>query len=140
MELHDLPPARDPKGGSPKSPSPIPVREYTETVESNGSKLSAVIIGVLSGALLGALGMWFTALNERGVSRNDMEVYVNTTMGTEPKVTRKDMEEFVSLYSPYVKEKAGIDEHQANQDIRIGRVEGVQQDVLKRLDKLEAKP
>ena len=62
---------------------------------------------------------WFTALMHEGVSRQEMEAYV------------KD-------YSPYVIDRGKIDEHQRVQDVEIGRINGIQQDVLKRFSKLES--
>lgn len=121
MELHDLPPARDPKGGSPKSPSPIPVSQYESEVYGGGafSKFTPIIISVLCTALIGMTIAWWTALSERGVNRRDMEEYVRT-------------------YSPYVIDKGLIAEHQTTQDKEIARIGTVQSEVVKRLDKLEA--
>lgn len=117
MELRDLMPKGDVKGGNPPK-SPYPPMEVSEFSERT-SKAYPIIISILSTGLIGMTVAWWTALSERGV-------------------TRRDMEEYVRLYSPYVIDKAGIAEHQSNQDKEIARLGANQLEVLRRLDKLES--
>lgn len=61
---------------------------------------------------------WWTALQSKGVSRQDME-------------------EYVSKYSPYNMDKKGLDEHQSNQDKEIGILAGKVEGLSSRMDKVE---
>lgn len=74
----------------------------------------------LGGLCVGLLGMWFTAMSERGVSRSDMESYVKN-------------------YSPYVMERTAIMTHQTIQDRDMAKLIAQHEMMIGRLDKLEKK-
>lgn len=68
MEIRDLPAKSNPKGGSPRTPSPIPVREMNE----NGKK---GIINVNTGISVGVVGILivgiWTILNAITSAKNE---------------------------------------------------------------------
>src|SRR5215472_5921463 len=89
MELSDLTPQKDPKGGSPKSPYPPPsasdYQAQVPIVHQNGT-VWKVLAAAGWGTVLPLLGMWWTALQSKGVSYRDMQEYVaahDTSIGRE---------------------------------------------------------
>lgn len=60
MQLNDLSPKHDPKGGSPKSPSPIPVSEYESQVCVNGSSTWRTIAMVEATIIISGAAFMFT--------------------------------------------------------------------------------
>ena len=79
MDLLDLPPTKDIKGGSPRTPSAgIPVRamqQYNGNGNGNGT-IWKVSTSLLAGLFVSMVVAYFTALQGRGVSRTEMEDYV----------------------------------------------------------------
>lgn len=141
MEIRDLSPQKDPKGGSPRTPRPTPVREFQEAYppaeppimvsNGNGAGLWKAIAGVVVGLLAGMTVAWFTAFHERGVTRVEMEEFTQKTHAEMeqhvkdalPKyITRQEMEEYVKTYSPWVFDKQVIVSRLAAQDQQIGEV------------------
>ena len=71
--LRDLEPRYDVKGGSPKTPIPIPVKDlqgYIETGDSDGL-WKAATTGAC-GLFIGMTVAWFTALQNKGVTQTQM--------------------------------------------------------------------
>ncbi len=119
----DLEPTKDPKGGSPRTPTAgIPVREYQEFASpvANHSAVWRVIAASGWSLLLGVLLAWFTAYQGKGI-------------------TFKDLQEYEDKYSPYVQERSLLAEHNRLQDTNIGALQGVQQRNVERLNEFAAK-
>ncbi len=122
----DLEPQKDPKGGSPRTPTAgIPVREYQEFIApmpTNGNHAAVWRVIAASGwsLLLGVLLAWFTAWTGKGISF-------------------KDLQEYEDKYSPYVQERSLLAEHNRLQDTNIGALQGVQQRNVERLNEFAAK-
>ena len=106
--FQDLVPRNDPKGGSPRTPSaPIPLKAYQNYV-SNGNgngTVWKVATSLLAGLFISMTVAYFTALRGQGVSRAEMQ-------------------EYVDKYSPYNHDKELITLQQANQDEKIGVLTG----------------
>jgi uncharacterized membrane-anchored protein YhcB (DUF1043 family) len=124
--MRDLPPQKDPKGGSSKTPSGgIPVRDFQmggdyPIIATNGYGIWRAVATGLGGLVIGLLLAWFTAFTSKGV-------------------TQAEMQEYVTKYSPYSMEKASINEHNQTQDGQIGELRGKQDRVFERLQNLESK-
>ncbi len=114
--LRDLQPRGDVKGGSPRTPSGgIPVAQYQEYVNTNGSDVWKQITTGLGGLLIGLFLAWWTALGKQGISQ-------------------KELQEYEDKFSPYVQERALLAEHNSLQDSQIGKLQGVQQQYDTRLN------
>ena len=128
MDFRDLSPVKDPKGGSPKTPLGIPVREFPRTdyseypifTNGNGYGLWRAISTGLGGLVIGLLVAWFTAIQSKGVSQSQVEDYVDK-------------------HSPYLLDKAVISEHNSAQDRQIGILEGKLERLQERLGKMDEK-
>ena len=88
MELRDLSPQKDPKGGSPRTPSVgIPVRAYQQYANGNGNgTVWKVWTSLLAGMLVSMTVAYFTALRGQGVSQKDMQEYVDRAFAEDRKV------------------------------------------------------
>lgn len=76
MDLRDLPPKADPKGGSTRTPTGgVPLREYQEYVAANGT-IWKMATSILSGLFIMSIVAYFTALQAKGVSHVEMTSYV----------------------------------------------------------------
>jgi len=120
--LRDLEPRFDPKGGSPKTPIPIPIKDlqaYVETGDSSEGVWKVVACSSIT-ALIGMTVAWFTALQSHGVSQ-------------------KDMQDYVDKFSPYSHDKEVIAIQQANQDRDIGSLLGHKDRIFDRLKMIEEK-
>lgn len=102
----------------PTPPTGVPVSEYVLHRNGNGTTTLKVAFSVLAGAFVGLVVALFTALQNKGVTHDEMHAYVKE-------------------YSPYILDKQSLSEHNAQQDEKIGQVKGVQERVLERLSKLE---
>jgi hypothetical protein len=118
MELKDLPPKHDPKGGSPKTPYPMPVSEYYQY--TNGGTIWRMATSMLAGLVIGLLVAWWTATQSKGV-------------------TEAQMERFVQDYSPYAKDKELLASHNSIQDQQIGELRGSEDKIMTRLSTLDFK-
>ncbi len=120
-QFTDLPPRGDVKGGARTPPlGGIPVREYQEYVSNgNGNGVWKAIATGLGGLVVGLLVAWTTAIMGKGVNQ-------------------KEMEDYIKDHSPYAYDKQVLTEHNASQDTKIGNLEGKQEKVFERLNKLEA--
>jgi hypothetical protein len=121
----DLTPACDVKGGSPRTPTGgIPLRQYTESTsepqvfypESDG--LWKAIATGFGGLVVGLLIAWFTAFQSKGV-------------------TRSEMNEYIEKYSPYAHDKELIALQQSAQDQKLGILDGFKDRILDRINKIE---
>ena len=106
MAFRDLPPQKDPKGGSPRTPpGGIAVHEFDmpppSVVHHNGSGIWKMATSFLSGIVLGLSAAWFTALQARGV-------------------TQKEMQEYDAVYSLYARDRQVLFERNNEQDRLIG--------------------
>lgn len=112
--LRDLEPRCDPRGGSPRTPiPPITQAEYQQySVPVNGSGVFKVIAAAEFTLLLGLIGMWWTALQNKGINQNELR-------------------EFMRDY------KQSISEHVTAVDTQIGELKGRQDQILSRLSKVE---
>lgn len=136
MEIRDLSPRKDPKGGSPKTPSGgIPVRNfepyepsYEPPTPSNGDGVWKGLFFASLGVIVGLTTAYVTALRERGVSQIEMEQYVRQNQLDQEKtfLTRTAMEEYVKEYtkdySPWSFDKQTIVNRLAAQDEKIGEL------------------
>jgi len=124
MDLRDLTPQKDPKGGSPRTPpGGIRVSEYAEfpaapTAAVHESGVWKVIACSSISALLAMTVAWFTAMQAKGISESELKAYVKE-------------------YSPYVFDKDNLARQQAAQDTEMGRIAGRQERVLERLGKID---
>ena len=78
--LRDLEPRCDPRGGSPKTPIPIPVKDLQAYVETTGVDDSGLWKAATTGAcglFIGMTAAWWTARDNRGVSQAEMASYVS---------------------------------------------------------------
>ena len=107
MDLRDLPPRKDPKGGSPRTPSSgIPLRTVQQYSNGNGNgTIWKMATSILAGVNIGLVAAYFTALQSRGVSQ-------------------REMQEYVDKFSPYSQDKGLLSEHNINQDKDIGILKG----------------
>jgi len=105
--LQDLVPRKDPKGGSPRTPSAgIPMATYQQYTNGNGNgSIWKVWTALLAGMLVSMTVAYFTALRGQGVSRAEMQ-------------------EYVDKYSPYNHDKEVLALQQATQDKEIGSLSG----------------
>lgn len=134
MNLPDLPPQKDPKGGSPKTPLPTSLSkmlkdlqqseptDYIVTTNTNG--IWRAIATGLGGLLLGMTVAWFTAFQSRGVSQKEMEEYVRQNQVDQERhiLTRSEMQEFVRDASPWAFDKQAIVNRLAGHDQQIGEL------------------
>ena len=128
MQLRDLSPEKDPKGGSPKTPmGGIPVRDFPQNYQmgpeypvTNGYGVWRAIATGLGGLVIGLTVAWFTAIQNKGVSQSVVEDYVDK-------------------HSPYLMDKAVITEHNSAQDRQIGQLEGKQERMQERIGKMDEK-
>ncbi len=111
----DLEPQKDPKGGSPRTPTAgIPVREYQEytamVAPVNGNHVGVWRMIAAGGwGLVGGLFLaWLTAMQSKGV-------------------TQEKMQEYDKEYSLYAQQKDGITLRNQTQDDKIGTLQGLQQ-------------
>lgn len=119
MDLRDLPPRRDPKGGSPRTPTTgIPVADY-QAYSTNGN-------GVWKALAAGAGGLWV------------MSMVALLGMWAKQGVTQQQLEDYVDKHSPYLMDKVAISQHQSIQDTELGRIAGRQERVIERLGVLES--
>lgn len=117
--IKDLTPKNDVKGGSPKTPSPMPLSEYQQVVpRHNGSMAGWIVATGIGGMLAGTLLAWFTALLSKGV-------------------TQKDLEDYVDKHSPYLGDKGILFEHNREHDEAIGVIKGKQERVIDRMTVME---
>ena len=102
IALRDLQPRFDPKGGSPKTPIPIPVKNlegYIDTGGDTGGVWRVVACAAIT-ALIGMTVAWFTALITHGVSSKDMQDYVDKSLAND--------RQMVALENATQNEKIGI--------------------------------
>ena len=102
QRLRDLEPRFDPKGGSPKTPIPIPVKNlegYIDTGGDTGGVWRVVACAAIT-ALIGMTVAWFTALITHGVSSKDMQDYVDKSLAND--------RQMVALENATQNEKIGI--------------------------------
>ena len=102
IPLRDLQPRFDPKGGSPKTPIPIPVKNlegYIDTGGDTGGVWRVVACAAIT-ALIGMTVAWFTALITHGVSSKDMQDYVDKSLAND--------RQMVALENATQNEKIGI--------------------------------
>ncbi len=120
--LRDLEPRRNPKGGSPRTPTGgIPAREYQEYAQPlpttvNGTGLWKMLTTGVSGLFIGMTVAWFGALQSKGV-------------------TQKDLHDYVLEFGRAKDEVLAI--QQSNQDRQIGALTGKQDQIMERLNKAE---
>ena len=110
MDLHDLPPKYDPKGGSPRTP-PGGVRladyqEYASPIlpHQNGTIWKVAASG-FAGLFVSMTIAWWTAKGDKGI-------------------TRAEMEDYVVKYSPYTQDQKLLTEHNQAQDEKLGILRG----------------
>jgi len=121
MELRDLSPKKDPKGGSPRTPSGgIPLRTVQEYVANGNGTIWKMATSILAGLVIGLVVAYFTALQGKGS-------------------TQKDVQEYVEKFSPYSHDKEVIALQQQNQDKEIGILHGFKDRIFDRLNKIEEK-
>lgn len=130
--FRDLPPKKDPKGGSPKTPRPTSLSqfqyEYPPTGETpillNGNGIWKAIATGLGGLLVGMTVAWFTALQYRGVSQRDIEEIIRDSQIEQEKhlLSRTEMHEYVKEYSPWSFDKQAVISRLATQDQNIGEL------------------
>jgi hypothetical protein len=124
MDIYDLAPRKDPKGGSPRTPSGgVPLRTYQEYSQVNGNGNGTIwkmATSLLSGLVIGLLVAWFSAMQTKGVSG-------------------KDMQDYVDRFSPYLKDKDTINAHNSIQDQQIGELRGGDERINARLNALDVK-
>ncbi len=121
----DLEPSKDPKGGSPRTPTAgIPVREYQEYVAMppNGNHVGVWRMIAAGGwGLVGGLFLaWLTALQSKGV-------------------TQKEMQDYDKEYSLFAQQKEGLSQRNQTQDDKIGTLQGLQQANIAKLGSHDAK-
>ena len=107
--MRDLEPRFDPKGGSPKTPIPIPVKDLQAYVETTGVDDSGLWKAATTGAcglLIGMTVAWWTALQSKGMTQGEKE--------------------FIAL-------------QQSMQDEKIGQLMGHKDRIFDRLNTIEAK-
>ena len=121
-ELRDLVPRKDPKGGSPRTPSSgIPLRTVQQYSNGNGNgTIWKMATSILAGVNIGLVAAYFTALQSRGVNQ-------------------REMQEYVDKFSPYSQDKALLAEHNSNQDKEIGILSGHKDRIFDRLQMIESK-
>lgn len=108
---------RDVKGGSPRTPPGLPVRDYQEyAASSNGNGVWKAVATGLGGLVAGLLVAWFTAFQGKGVSNKEMQEYIIQYYSTERRV---------------------IAEHTSQQDGYIGILQGKQEKLFERLATFE---
>jgi len=123
MDFHDLPPRRDPKGGSPRTPStPIRVGDYQEYVAAqvpngNGTVWKVAASG-FAGLFISMTIAWWTATTGKGVSRMEMEDYAQR-------------------YSPYSQDQKLLAEHNSQQDKEIGILRGQADRIFDRIQMID---
>lgn len=128
MELRDLPPRHDPKGGSPKSPMPIPVSQLEEPSEGNASSLWRTIALVL-------------------IAVNATSITAFFTMGTD-NVKHSEIQNIMETRAPYIHDKPRLDakldtltaaDAETRMEIRDLRSDFIKSDdaILKELHELE---
>ena len=120
MDLRDLPPRKDPKGGSPRTPSSgIPLRTVQQYSNGNGNgTIWKMATSILAGVNIGLVAAYFTALQSKGVSQ-------------------KDMQEYVDKFSPYSQDKKELSLQQQNQDKELGTLSGQTERIFTRLNTFE---
>ncbi len=122
----DLEPSKDPKGGSPRTPTAgIPVREYQEyvapiTVTGNHVGVWRMIAAGGWGLVGGLFLAWLTALQSKGV-------------------TQEKMQEYDKEYSLYAQQKEGINQRNQTQDEKLGILQGLQQANIAKLSTHDGK-
>ncbi len=115
--LRDLEPRYDIKGGSPKTPiPPFSQSEYQAyTAPVNGSSVNRLLLAAttgISGLFIGALIAWFTALQNKGITRDELHV---------------EMKEY----------RAEISQHTATTDNQIGEIRGKTEKLIGDLSKVQ---
>lgn len=133
MSTIDLPPLRDPKGGSPKTPfPPMSASQLVEQehptifhypINGNGGIWRAIATG-LGGLLVGMTIAWFTALQSRGVSEREMKEYVRENQADQEKhiLTRVEMQDYVRDASPWAFDKQAVINRLAGHDQQLGEL------------------
>lgn len=126
MEIRDIPPVNDPKGGSPRTPfPPITAPEVGNWQHVNGSSIWRSIATGLGGLLVGMTAAWFTAMQYRGVSQRDIEQIIRDSQTEQEKhlLTRTEMHEYVKEYSPWSFDKQAVISRMAAQDQQLGALQ-----------------
>lgn len=120
--LRDLEPRYDVRGGSPKTPVPpfsqAEYQQYSMPTTEHGNGVWKVLATGAVSLLLGFVVAWWTALQGRGVTPNELH-------------------EYVKEYSPWVLQKGAIEKQISEQTQQIGEIRGRQDGVLQRLSKVE---
>lgn len=138
MDVRDLPPRKDPKGGSPRTPAGgIPVRQVEQydqgpydvlPVKSNGDGVWRSLFLASLGVIIGLTTAYVTALRDRGMSQNEVLSYIRQSQLDQEKtfLTRNAMEDYVKEYtkeySPWSFDKQTIVNRLAAQDEKIGEL------------------
>ena len=118
QRLRDLEPRFDPKGGSPKTPIPIPVSDYQGFLTNGNGTIWKVATSGIAGLFIGMVVAWFTALQNKGVSQ-------------------RDMQEYVDKFSPYSHDKEALTLQQSSQDQKIGELAAFKDRIFDRLTKAD---
>jgi len=118
--LRDLTPTYDAKGGNPRTPSGgIPVQEYQQfALPINGNGVWKAIATGMGGLVCGLLLAWFTAYQGKGITQKEVQDYVKEYDTTQLKY---------------------MIEHNSQQDLQIGNVQGIQQRNIERLNAHDVK-
>ena len=125
MDLKDLPPRKDPKGGAKTPSGGISLREYQQQTEAPFFQESQATIWKMAASGFASLfvGMsiaWFTAMQGKGISRAEVEQYMRDS-------------------SPYARDKDTLALHNANQDEQIGKLIGGDERISIRLNTIDIK-
>lgn len=80
MELRDLPPRRDPKGGSPKTPAMgIPISQYeAETLPNGHAAIVWRTIAMIEMAIISTAAVAFLALGIDNVKHSEIDAIMAT--------------------------------------------------------------
>lgn len=123
--VRDLEPENDPKGGSPKTPfPPITQPEQGFWIQPNGGTIWRAIATGLGGLLVGMTIAWFTALWSHGLSQKEVEDLIRESQIEQEKhlLSRIEMQEYVTKFSPWSFDKQAITNRLSNQDQAIGEL------------------
>jgi hypothetical protein len=120
----DLEPRYDVKGGSPRTPSGgVRVAEYQQYANPSTGDYHGFwrTVAVASWGLMGGLLLaWFTALQSKGV-------------------THQELQDYEEKYSPYIQQREIIAKDNRNQDTQIGALQAIQNHNVDKLNSYEGK-
>lgn len=147
MELRDLPPRHDPKGGSPKSPMPIPVSQLEEPLEGNASSLWRTI-ALLEFAVIASLAGSIWQLGTGNVKEKELEQKIEQFLALHDFVKHSELDQVMATRAPYIHDKPRLDakldtltaaDAETRMEIRDLRSDFIKSDdaILKELHELE---